>query len=114
MENGKIKEAGTHKALMKAKGRYAHLINNYQLEQSSVMAHSFFYCLFLPTNRMILTFCYYVLKEKKEDAQTSASDSSEHSYQGRERSKSSGIENAGQRSYSAGYFGLVRLVQGVY
>uniref|UniRef100_A0A8B9HQI9 ATP-binding cassette sub-family C member 5 n=1 Tax=Astyanax mexicanus TaxID=7994 RepID=A0A8B9HQI9_ASTMX len=33
LEGGEIKEAGTHRALMKVKGRYAHLINNYQLEQ---------------------------------------------------------------------------------
>uniref|UniRef100_A0A8C1TDH1 ATP-binding cassette sub-family C member 5 n=1 Tax=Cyprinus carpio TaxID=7962 RepID=A0A8C1TDH1_CYPCA len=33
LDNGEIKEAGTHCDLMKAKGRYAHLINNFQLEQ---------------------------------------------------------------------------------
>ncbi|KAF7688086.1 hypothetical protein HF521_014092 [Silurus meridionalis] len=37
LENGSIKEAGTHKALMKTKGRYAHLINNYQSEQSNMI-----------------------------------------------------------------------------
>uniref|UniRef100_A0AAR2LWH8 ATP-binding cassette, sub-family C (CFTR/MRP), member 12 n=1 Tax=Pygocentrus nattereri TaxID=42514 RepID=A0AAR2LWH8_PYGNA len=37
LENGEIKEAGTHRTLMKAKGRYAQLITNFQLEQSSVM-----------------------------------------------------------------------------
>uniref|UniRef100_A0A671RDJ2 Multidrug resistance-associated protein 9-like n=1 Tax=Sinocyclocheilus anshuiensis TaxID=1608454 RepID=A0A671RDJ2_9TELE len=36
LDNGEIKEAGTHSDLMKAKGRYAHLINNFQLEQSNV------------------------------------------------------------------------------
>uniref|UniRef100_A0A8C1TCQ2 ATP-binding cassette sub-family C member 5 n=1 Tax=Cyprinus carpio TaxID=7962 RepID=A0A8C1TCQ2_CYPCA len=36
LDNGEIKEAGTHCDLMKAKGRYAHLINNFQLEQSNV------------------------------------------------------------------------------
>uniref|UniRef100_A0A671M1F4 ATP-binding cassette sub-family C member 5 n=1 Tax=Sinocyclocheilus anshuiensis TaxID=1608454 RepID=A0A671M1F4_9TELE len=35
LDNGEIKEAGTHSDLMKAKGRYAHLINNVQLEQSN-------------------------------------------------------------------------------
>uniref|UniRef100_A0A671RDP8 ATP-binding cassette sub-family C member 5 n=1 Tax=Sinocyclocheilus anshuiensis TaxID=1608454 RepID=A0A671RDP8_9TELE len=30
LDNGEIKEAGTHSDLMKAKGRYAHLINNFQ------------------------------------------------------------------------------------
>uniref|UniRef100_A0A8C1TC36 ATP-binding cassette sub-family C member 5 n=1 Tax=Cyprinus carpio TaxID=7962 RepID=A0A8C1TC36_CYPCA len=35
LDNGEIKEAGTHCDLMKAKGRYAHLINNFQLEQSN-------------------------------------------------------------------------------
>uniref|UniRef100_A0A673KPK5 ATP-binding cassette sub-family C member 5 n=1 Tax=Sinocyclocheilus rhinocerous TaxID=307959 RepID=A0A673KPK5_9TELE len=36
LDNGELKEAGTHSDLMKAKGRYAHLINNFQLEQSNV------------------------------------------------------------------------------
>ncbi|XP_043101407.1 ATP-binding cassette sub-family C member 12 [Puntigrus tetrazona] len=35
LDNGEMKEAGTHSDLMKAKGRYAHLINNFQLEQSN-------------------------------------------------------------------------------
>uniref|UniRef100_A0A673KPL3 Multidrug resistance-associated protein 9-like n=1 Tax=Sinocyclocheilus rhinocerous TaxID=307959 RepID=A0A673KPL3_9TELE len=30
LDNGELKEAGTHSDLMKAKGRYAHLINNFQ------------------------------------------------------------------------------------
>nr|XP_046204790.1 ATP-binding cassette sub-family C member 12-like [Oncorhynchus gorbuscha] len=34
LESGKIKEAGTHKALMKTKGRYAQMINNFQTEHS--------------------------------------------------------------------------------
>ncbi|XP_029624493.1 multidrug resistance-associated protein 9 isoform X4 [Salmo trutta] len=34
LESGKVKEAGTHKALMKAKGRYAQMINNFQMERS--------------------------------------------------------------------------------
>ncbi|XP_046906915.1 ATP-binding cassette sub-family C member 12 [Hypomesus transpacificus] len=34
LESGKIKEAGTHKDLMEAMGRYAQLIKNFQLEQS--------------------------------------------------------------------------------
>ncbi|XP_017314285.1 ATP-binding cassette sub-family C member 12 isoform X2 [Ictalurus punctatus] len=67
LENGKIKEAGTHRALMKAQGRYAHLINNYQLEQSN---------------------------EKKEEAPVSPSESGEHGKQSRERSTSGGIVNA--------------------
>uniref|UniRef100_A0A8C1JD23 ATP-binding cassette sub-family C member 5 n=1 Tax=Cyprinus carpio TaxID=7962 RepID=A0A8C1JD23_CYPCA len=37
LDNGEIKEAGTHCDLMKAKGRYAHLINNFQLEQMVCM-----------------------------------------------------------------------------
>uniref|UniRef100_A0A674CXX2 ATP-binding cassette sub-family C member 5 n=1 Tax=Salmo trutta TaxID=8032 RepID=A0A674CXX2_SALTR len=36
LESGKVKEAGTHKALMKAKGRYAQMINNFQMERSQV------------------------------------------------------------------------------
>ena len=36
LESGKIKEAGTHKDLMEAMGRYAQLIKNFQLEQSKV------------------------------------------------------------------------------
>lgn len=31
-----MREAGDHKALMKANGRYAQLISNYQMEQSKV------------------------------------------------------------------------------
>ncbi|KAM6980550.1 ATP-binding cassette sub-family C member 12 [Aplochiton taeniatus] len=34
LESGKIKEAGTHKVLMNIGGRYAQLINNFQMEQS--------------------------------------------------------------------------------
>uniref|UniRef100_A0A7N8X4I8 ATP-binding cassette, sub-family C (CFTR/MRP), member 12 n=1 Tax=Mastacembelus armatus TaxID=205130 RepID=A0A7N8X4I8_9TELE len=34
LEDGEIQEAGNHQALMKANGRYAQLISNYQLEQS--------------------------------------------------------------------------------
>ncbi|XP_076148996.1 ATP-binding cassette sub-family C member 12-like [Alosa pseudoharengus] len=34
LENGEIKEAGTHTSLMKAQSRYAQLINNFQLEQT--------------------------------------------------------------------------------
>ncbi|GAA6096017.1 ATP-binding cassette sub-family C member 12 isoform X1, partial [Tachysurus ichikawai] len=52
---------------MKANGRYAHLINNYQPEQSD---------------------------EKKEEAPTSPSDSTEHTKQARAGSKSDGIVNA--------------------
>ncbi|KAF5904416.1 multidrug resistance-associated protein 9, partial [Clarias magur] len=66
LHNGKIKEAGTHRELMKAQGRYAHLINNYQAEQSD---------------------------EKKEEAPVSQSDSSEQSKQGRSRSMSGGVVN---------------------
>ncbi|XP_067258367.1 ATP-binding cassette sub-family C member 12 [Chanodichthys erythropterus] len=40
LDNGEIKEAGTHSDLMKAKGRYAHLINNVQLEQSKEKAEA--------------------------------------------------------------------------
>ncbi len=36
LDNGEIKEAGAHSDLMKSKGRYAHLINNFQMEQSNV------------------------------------------------------------------------------
>ncbi|KAM9422481.1 ATP-binding cassette sub-family C member 12 isoform 1-T1 [Salvelinus alpinus] len=34
LESGQIKESGTHKALMKADGRYAQMINNFQTEHS--------------------------------------------------------------------------------
>ncbi|MCJ8747229.1 hypothetical protein PDJAM_G00151060 [Pangasius djambal] len=64
LEDGKIKEAGTHRMLMKTKGRYAYLINNYQLEDSN---------------------------EMKDEAPVSPSDSSEHSNKGR---ASSGNVNA--------------------
>uniref|UniRef100_A0A8K9XUW7 ATP-binding cassette, sub-family C (CFTR/MRP), member 12 n=1 Tax=Oncorhynchus mykiss TaxID=8022 RepID=A0A8K9XUW7_ONCMY len=39
LESGKIKEAGTHKALMKAKGRYAQMINNFQMQVRSPVIH---------------------------------------------------------------------------
>ncbi|XP_026793420.3 ATP-binding cassette sub-family C member 12 isoform X1 [Pangasianodon hypophthalmus] len=55
LEDGKIKEAGTHRMLMNTKGRYAYLISNYQLEESN---------------------------EVKDEAPVSPSDSSEHSNQG--------------------------------
>ncbi|XP_062382895.1 ATP-binding cassette sub-family C member 12-like [Sardina pilchardus] len=35
LEDGEIKEAGTHRSLMRAQGRYAQLINNFQLEQTN-------------------------------------------------------------------------------
>ncbi|XP_044000528.1 ATP-binding cassette sub-family C member 12 isoform X1 [Gambusia affinis] len=34
LEEGEVREAGNHQALMKADGRYAQLISNYQMEQS--------------------------------------------------------------------------------
>uniref|UniRef100_A0A8C2GX60 ATP-binding cassette, sub-family C (CFTR/MRP), member 12 n=1 Tax=Cyprinus carpio TaxID=7962 RepID=A0A8C2GX60_CYPCA len=40
LDNGEIKEAGTHSELMKSKARYAHLINNFQLEQSNRNEHN--------------------------------------------------------------------------
>uniref|UniRef100_A0AAR2LIF8 ATP-binding cassette sub-family C member 5 n=1 Tax=Pygocentrus nattereri TaxID=42514 RepID=A0AAR2LIF8_PYGNA len=61
LENGEIKEAGTHRTLMKAKGRYAQLITNFQLEQSSVMN--------LPFIDSTL------ISERKEEASTIPSDS---------------------------------------
>uniref|UniRef100_A0AAR2L7B4 ATP-binding cassette sub-family C member 5 n=1 Tax=Pygocentrus nattereri TaxID=42514 RepID=A0AAR2L7B4_PYGNA len=63
LENGEIKEAGTHRTLMKAKGRYAQLITNFQLEQSS---------------------------ERKEEASTIPSDSRQ---EGQDDSKANGIVN---------------------
>ncbi|XP_056268747.1 ATP-binding cassette sub-family C member 12-like [Pseudoliparis swirei] len=36
LDDGEVQEAGHHKALMKANGRYAKLISNYQMEQSKV------------------------------------------------------------------------------
>uniref|UniRef100_A0A672PR58 ATP binding cassette subfamily C member 12 n=1 Tax=Sinocyclocheilus grahami TaxID=75366 RepID=A0A672PR58_SINGR len=41
LDNGEIKEAGTHSDLMKAKDRYAHLINNFQLEQKKNPLYSY-------------------------------------------------------------------------
>ncbi|KAL7833683.1 hypothetical protein AOLI_G00286430 [Acnodon oligacanthus] len=63
LENGEIKEAGTHRSLMKAKGRYAQLINNFQLEQSN---------------------------ERKQEASTIPSDSRQ---EGQDDSKAKGIVN---------------------
>uniref|UniRef100_A0A8C2ZTD2 ATP binding cassette subfamily C member 12 n=1 Tax=Cyclopterus lumpus TaxID=8103 RepID=A0A8C2ZTD2_CYCLU len=36
LDDGEVQEAGNHQALMKANGRYAKLISNYQMEQSEV------------------------------------------------------------------------------
>uniref|UniRef100_A0A4W6G1T5 ATP binding cassette subfamily C member 12 n=1 Tax=Lates calcarifer TaxID=8187 RepID=A0A4W6G1T5_LATCA len=36
LEDGEVREAGNHQALMDASGRYAQLISNYQMEQSKV------------------------------------------------------------------------------
>ncbi|KAI4890792.1 hypothetical protein NFI96_010580, partial [Prochilodus magdalenae] len=66
LEDGKIKEAGTHEALMKEKGRYAQLINNFQLEQKS---------------------------EKNEEAATNQSDSSQPKKQDQDDSQANGIVN---------------------
>ncbi|XP_066513033.1 ATP-binding cassette sub-family C member 12-like [Hoplias malabaricus] len=66
LENGEINEAGTHRTLMKAKGRYAQLINNFQLEQSN---------------------------EKKDEATTNPPDSSKQRKEGLEDSKANGIVN---------------------
>lgn len=38
LEEGEVREAGNHQALMKANGRYAQLISNYQMEQLEVRA----------------------------------------------------------------------------
>jgi len=42
LDNGEIKEAGTHSDLMKSKGHYAHLIDNVQMEQSNVTILNYF------------------------------------------------------------------------
>lgn len=112
LESGKVKEAGSHSVLMKANGRYAHLLNNYQLEQSEVTALSavglayglFFICSVKPD---VGFFCINFLKEKKEEAPESPSNSSEQSKLGRAGSKSKGILNAGQRTNSSGNIGLI-------
>ncbi|XP_072527070.1 ATP-binding cassette sub-family C member 12 [Salminus brasiliensis] len=65
LENGEIKEAGTHRALMKVKGRYAQLINNYQLEQSN----------------------------QKEEEATKPSEPKKHRTQGEDDSQANGIVN---------------------
>lgn len=38
LEDGEVREAGDHKALMKANERYAQLFRNYQMEQAKVSA----------------------------------------------------------------------------
>uniref|UniRef100_A0A096LRT4 ATP binding cassette subfamily C member 12 n=1 Tax=Poecilia formosa TaxID=48698 RepID=A0A096LRT4_POEFO len=40
LEEGEVREAGNHQALMKANGRYAQLISNYQMEQSELSSKS--------------------------------------------------------------------------
>ncbi|XP_076855657.1 ATP-binding cassette sub-family C member 12 isoform X2 [Brachyhypopomus gauderio] len=66
LENGEIQEAGTHRALMKVKGRYAQLISNFQMEQNN---------------------------EKKEEPPTIPLDSREPSKQVLDDSKANGIVN---------------------
>lgn len=36
LEDGEVREAGDHEALLKADGRYAQLISNYQMDHSNV------------------------------------------------------------------------------
>uniref|UniRef100_A0A671TJS5 ATP binding cassette subfamily C member 12 n=1 Tax=Sparus aurata TaxID=8175 RepID=A0A671TJS5_SPAAU len=40
LEDGEVLESGDHQALMKASGRYAQLISNYQMEQSKVKSQT--------------------------------------------------------------------------
>lgn len=40
LEDGEVLESGDHQALMKASGRYAQLISNYQMEQSKVKSRT--------------------------------------------------------------------------
>lgn len=61
LEDGEIREAGNHQALMKANERYAQLITNYQLEQSEVTLSP------NPkseTHVVILTFTYCFTRRK--------------------------------------------------
>uniref|UniRef100_A0A673KV60 Multidrug resistance-associated protein 9-like n=1 Tax=Sinocyclocheilus rhinocerous TaxID=307959 RepID=A0A673KV60_9TELE len=48
LDNGELKEAGTHSDLMKAKGRYAHLINNFQLTTNTAKLPEVFFLLSPP------------------------------------------------------------------
>ncbi len=51
LDNGEIKEAGTHSDLMKSKARYAHLINNFQMDQSNVTTLTYSSLLLYQWNR---------------------------------------------------------------
>lgn len=43
LEDGEVREAGDHKALMKANDRYAQLFRNYQMEQAKVNANPYLF-----------------------------------------------------------------------
>uniref|UniRef100_A0A4W6G179 ATP binding cassette subfamily C member 12 n=1 Tax=Lates calcarifer TaxID=8187 RepID=A0A4W6G179_LATCA len=66
LEDGEVREAGNHQALMDASGRYAQLISNYQMEQSKVR---------LSQNHQYNTLIYSAVKT--EDQLVSQESSSE-------------------------------------
>lgn len=55
LEDGEVREAGDHHALMKANGRYAQLISNYQMEQSKVNKKNLQYKTLMCCNSDFLT-----------------------------------------------------------
>uniref|UniRef100_A0A8C4Y8S2 ATP-binding cassette sub-family C member 5 n=1 Tax=Gopherus evgoodei TaxID=1825980 RepID=A0A8C4Y8S2_9SAUR len=60
LEDGEIYERGTHKDLMKEKGRYAQLIQNLYMEQAKVTKCILFVCVVAPVNQL-------VRKEEKQE-----------------------------------------------
>uniref|UniRef100_A0A4W6G242 ATP binding cassette subfamily C member 12 n=1 Tax=Lates calcarifer TaxID=8187 RepID=A0A4W6G242_LATCA len=68
LEDGEVREAGNHQALMDASGRYAQLISNYQMEQSKVR---------LSQNHQYNTLIYCSSAVKTEDQLVSQESSSE-------------------------------------
>uniref|UniRef100_A0A8C2ZRV4 ATP-binding cassette sub-family C member 5 n=1 Tax=Cyclopterus lumpus TaxID=8103 RepID=A0A8C2ZRV4_CYCLU len=74
LDDGEVQEAGNHQALMKANGRYAKLISNYQMEQSEVkktLQHRNFFSLFIDISLPHLCFLSaFDMSDEKDDGMT--------------------------------------------
>lgn len=56
LEDGNVREAGSHQTLMKVNGRYAQMISNYHMEQSKVRTSRFVFPLMQPWPLLFLLF----------------------------------------------------------
>uniref|UniRef100_A0A8C2ZTB2 ATP-binding cassette sub-family C member 5 n=1 Tax=Cyclopterus lumpus TaxID=8103 RepID=A0A8C2ZTB2_CYCLU len=74
LDDGEVQEAGNHQVLMKANGRYAKLISNYQMEQSEVkktLQHRNFFSLFIDISLPHLCFLSaFDMSDEKDDGMT--------------------------------------------